>query len=126
MRTVPVSATSLSFASETMTRMAASLPARYSVWPMMWTTGRRRICEMDSMPSIAGSVVVVVLEAIAHALPDDVVEGDGLVRGDDLLPRAVAFADVDVAFDPAEDVVFGVEYLGDEPAEPSRGSDTGS
>ena len=67
-------------ASETMTRMAASLPARYSVWPRMWTTGRRRICEMDSMPSIAGSVVVAVFEAVAQALPDDVFEGDGLCR----------------------------------------------
>ena len=32
------------------------------------------------------------------------------------MPRAVAFGDIDGAFDPAQDVVFGVEDLADEPA----------
>ena len=59
---------------------------------------------------------VVVLEAVTHALPDDVIEGDWLLRCDDLLPGAIAFGDGDGAFDPGEDVVFGIEDLGGESA----------
>ena len=61
-------------------------------------------------------VAAAVFEAVAKSLPDDVFEGDGLLRADDLLPGALALDDIDVAFGPAQDVVFGVEDLGDEPA----------
>jgi hypothetical protein len=61
-------------------------------------------------------LVIVVLEAIANTLPDDVFKGKRFLRGDGLLPGALTLGDIDWAFDSAEDIVFGVENFDGESA----------
>ena len=55
-------------------------------------------------------------EAGAEALPDEVVEGNGLAGCDLLLPLAIAGGGGDVALAAAENFVIGVEEFDGEPA----------
>ena len=76
-RIVPGSAMSLLFASETMTRIAAWLPARYSVWPEDVHDGPAKNLR-DGLDALdRRSLVVGILEAVAETLPDDVFEAEG-------------------------------------------------
>jgi hypothetical protein len=61
-------------------------------------------------------VAAAVFEAIPKSQPNHVFERDGLLRAYDLPPGALALDDIHGPFDPAQDMVFGVEDLADEPA----------
>ena len=61
-----------------------------------------------------GEFGVVIVKAVAQAMPDDVLQRDGVFRRDDLLPGAFAARDADCGFRAAENMVLGVEQLGDE------------
>ena len=54
MRTVPAPAIASFLESVTITRTAAGPPLKYDCCPRMCTTGVRKICEIDSVPSSAG------------------------------------------------------------------------
>ncbi len=58
--------------------------------------------------------LVAVFETITHPLPNQVFECDGLCGRDALLPAAIALGDFDRPFRAAEDVVLGIDDLGDE------------
>ena len=69
---------------------------------------------MDSTPVIAGMALVAVFETIAHPLPNQVFECDRFCGCDALLPAPIALGNFDRPFGAAEDVVLGIDDLGDE------------
>ena len=70
--------------------------------------------EMDSTPVIAGTALVAVFKAIAHALPNQVFEGDWFYGRDALLPAPIALGDFEPGAPCGRDVVFRIDELGDQ------------